>query len=115
MQNSKISEYRKRAKKKLTNVKLEPNVGDNVNEHVHQDLGMVTVREAEYRDKRIIVKTHYEISIDGKPLQSHVSVQDNGTVHCHGLPNYSFLSMVDMVRQVIDSTVDEFQPPRSNR
>jgi hypothetical protein len=30
-------------------------------------------------------------------------VLDDGTVHCHGLPNYSFPSAVDMAKSVIDA------------
>ena len=55
-----------------------------------------TTRKAVHRGRKITVRTTYRIEIDGEPLSVHVSVSDDGTVHCHGLPNYSFASAVDM-------------------
>ena len=66
--------------------------------------GMVSVREAMHRGKHIVVKTTYEITIDGEPLAEHVGVANDGSVHYHGLPNYAFRSMIDLVRKVIDAS-----------
>ena len=66
--------------------------------------GMSAVREAMHRGRHIVVKTRYEVTIDGEPLGSHVGVADDGSVHCHGLPNYAFRSMMDLTRQVIDAS-----------
>ena len=60
-------------------------------------------RRAIYRDREIIVRTHYEILIDGKPLETHVRVLDDGRVHCHSLPNYGFRSAIDLARKMIDA------------
>ena len=71
------------------------------------DHPMVSVREAMHNGKHIVVKTRYEVTVDGKPLGAHLGVADNGSVHCHGLPNYAFASMMDLVRKVIDASEAE--------
>lgn len=63
-----------------------------------------TVREATYRGKAIHVETTYKIVIDGTPLTMHTSVLDDGTVHCHGFPNYSFPSAMALARKIVDAT-----------
>ena len=113
---SKIDQYAERIRHMLKDVKLvggkattprADDAGDDMVDGAHQGHGMVAVREAMHRGKRIEIRTHYEITIDGESLQTHVDVQNNGSVHCHGLPNYAFASMVDMVKQLIDASVTE--------
>lgn len=62
-----------------------------------------STRKAIYRGREIRVRTTYRIEIDGEPLTMHTYVLDDGTVHCHGLPNYSFPSALDLVRALIDA------------
>ena len=62
-----------------------------------------TTRTAMYRGKKIEVETTYRILIDGEPLRAHVSVLEDGRVHYHGLPNYSFGSAIDLARQTIET------------
>ncbi|MDH3664394.1 MAG: hypothetical protein OEU92_31005 [Alphaproteobacteria bacterium] len=59
-------------------------------------------RKAAYRGRSISVRTSYRIEIDGEPLSAHVTVQDDGSVRCHSLPNYAFSSAVDMAKALID-------------
>lgn len=77
--------------------------------HGHQR-SFKTIRKATYRRKNIRVETTYKITIDGEPLARHTMVLDDGTVHCHDFPNYSFPSALDMVRKVVDSMI-EFAAP----
>lgn len=63
-----------------------------------------TVREGVYRGKAIRVETTYKISIDGEPLTVHTRVLDDGTVHCHAFPNYSFPSAMDLARKIVDAS-----------
>ncbi|MDP9239131.1 MAG: hypothetical protein M3O55_00595 [Actinomycetota bacterium] len=71
--------------------------------HDHGDPGAATsVREATHDGHRIRIETTYKITIDGKPLEGHMEVLDNGSVHYHGLPNYAVPSAVDLVKLVID-------------
>ena len=72
-------------------------------EIAHMD-HFTTSRKAAYRGKSIEVRTEYTILIDGSPLMTHVSVNDDGSVHCHGLPQYSFASTLDMARAIIDAS-----------
>lgn len=50
----------------------------------------------------IRIETRYRITIDGRPLEGHLEVLDNGAVHYHGLPNYSVQSAIDLMRLVIN-------------
>lgn len=69
----------------------------------HGEPGTTTsVREATHDGHEIRIETTYRITVDGRPLIGHLEVLDNGSVHYHGLPNYTVPSAVDMVRLVID-------------
>ena len=72
-------------------------------EHEGHD-SFTTVRVGTHRDKKIEIHTTYKILIDGEPLMVHTRVLDDGTVHCHSLPQYSFPSAMDMVRKIIDAS-----------
>lgn len=67
-----------------------------------------TVRTDVYKGREIRITTTYDIRIDGRLVGGHVEVSPEGRVHYHGLPAYSWMSAVDLVRQVIDSFPDEF-------
>lgn len=69
-----------------------------------------SVRETAYRGKSIRVETTYKVIIDREPLTTHTMVLDDGSVHCHDFPNYSFRSAMDMAKKIVDSAV-EFDPP----
>ena len=69
------------------------------------DTSFTTTRNTIYRDKKISVRTTYQIEIDDKPLTVHTMVFNDGTVHCHGLPNHAFSSALDMTRAIIDASV----------
>ncbi|MDH3731561.1 MAG: hypothetical protein OES13_10660 [Acidimicrobiia bacterium] len=61
-----------------------------------------SVRTRRYRDHVIEIVAHYEITIDGEPWNQHVQVMDDGTVHYHGMPQYSPPSLVDLMERVVD-------------
>ena len=71
--------------------------------HGHQK-SFTSTRTATHRGKKIKVRTTYRIEIDDEPLTLHTMVMDDGTVHCHGLPNYSFPSAIDLARSIIDAS-----------
>lgn len=62
-----------------------------------------SVREVEYKGHNIIIRTHYEIKVDGKPLGGHIYVDNTGRVSSHAMPNYSFVSTVDLIKKLIDA------------
>ena len=71
-----------------------------------------SVRTDVYKGREIRITTTYDIRIDGRPVAGHVEVSPEGHVHYHGLPAYSWMSAVDLVRQVIDSFPDQFPQRR---
>ncbi len=101
--------YAERAREKITDMKDrlgEAGSGDG-DMADGGDHPLVSVREAMHNGKHIVVRTRYEVTVDGKPLGAHLGVADNGSVHYHGLPNYAFASMTDLVRKVIDASEAE--------
>lgn len=76
---------------------------DKGKKHRHGQASFSSRREAKHRDRRIVVKTTYRIEIDGKPIHAHIGVADDGSVHCHGIPNYSTGSALDLARALIDA------------
>jgi hypothetical protein len=49
-----------------------------------------TVREAVYEGHRVVIRTTYEIEVDGQPVSGHLGVAKDGRVHYHPVPNLSF-------------------------
>jgi len=84
--------------------------------HVEHDKGASqSVREIEYNDHKITIYTQYEIKVDGKPFGGHIYVDNSGKVSAHALPNYSFVSAVDLVKKMIDDFPDDFTKKKSDR
>jgi len=79
-----------------------PRLGGKRN-HDHGKAALTSKREATHKGHAIVIMTAYSITVDDKPLSANVEVDALGRVHCHGLPNYNFLSAIDMVKAVIDS------------
>ncbi len=103
---SNVDLYAERARDKIRDMKdrlEDANPGDGD----HVDHPMASVRKAMHRGKHIVVETHYKITIDEKPFGAHLGVANDGNVHYHGLPNYAFASMMDLVRKVIDASEAE--------
>jgi hypothetical protein len=78
-------------------------------QQMHHGESVVT-READYKGHHIVVRTKYEVEVDGRPLMGHMGVSDAGSVHYHPVPNLSFASALDMVRKIIDVFPDDFGP-----
>ena len=73
--------------------------------HAHS---MESVRTATHCGREIVIKTCYEITVDGKTLESHLSVDNEGNLHTHALPEYAFSSAVDVVKKIIEAFPSEF-------
>ena len=71
--------------------------------HHGREETFASTRTALHRGHRIEIVTTYRIEIDDEPLTLHTMVMDDGTVHCHGLPNYSFPSAIDLAKSIIDT------------
>jgi hypothetical protein len=74
-----------------------------------------SVREVEHNGHRITIRTHYEIEVDGRPLEGHIYVSNDGSVSSHALPAYSFSSAVDLVAKLIDLFPQEFEKPKRRK
>ena len=70
--------------------------------HGHHGKGVMSKRVAEHKGRLIEVHTTYKFYVDGKPLKMHATVMDDGKVHCHSLPQYSFDSALKMLKRVVD-------------
>jgi hypothetical protein len=91
------SSKRLKAGKPVTGVHIE-----------HHNAPFQSVRETEYKGHKITIYTQYQIIVDGKPFTGHISVDNKGKVSAHSLPNYAFVSAVDLVRNIIDEFPDDF-------
>ena len=67
-----------------------------------------SVREADYKGHHIVIRTTYDIRVDGIRVTGHMGVTDDGQVHYHPVPNLSFASAVDMVKRLVDVFPDDF-------
>jgi hypothetical protein len=85
--------------------------GDVPAGHEHHAQGIETVREDTYRGHRIVIRTTYEIEVDGRSVTGHIALTNDGRVHYHPMPNISFGSAVDMVKQLINAFPDDFPAP----
>ena len=72
----------------------------------HHD-ATTSVRETVHCGKSIEVYTTYRILVDGEPIREHVVALEDGTVHYHGLPNYSFPSVVELARRIVERSLIE--------
>jgi hypothetical protein len=75
---------------------------------VHDKGPFQSIREVDYKGHKITIYTQYQIKIDGKHLGGHMSVDNKGKVSAHALPNYSFVSAVDLIKKMIDEFPDDF-------
>lgn len=94
------------AKSIASHVKKHARQVKNIQKLRHGD--MSNVREAEYAGHRIVVRTSYEIEVDGRMVMGHLGVTNDGKVHYHPIPNLSFASAIDMVKKLIDIFPDDF-------
>ena len=106
-----VQDLRRAAKSEHTAHHLEANRPE-LHPKIHRG-PITTTRTASYKGHEIVIRTTYEIAVDGSQIGGHVNVASDGRVHYHPLPNYSSGSAVELVQQIIDSFPDEF--PKSAR
>jgi hypothetical protein len=76
--------------------------------HAHPASGVASVRTASYKGHEIVIKTTYEITVDGRPFEAPLIVDNGGRVYYHGLPTRDFASAVDLVENAIDHFPADF-------
>lgn len=96
------------AKKSI--VALKKLSGGHHGGHVHAG---DDTREEEYKGHRIVIKTTYEVKVDGKKFNATLSATNDGNVNYHGIPNASFASAIDLMKRVIDQFPSEFKKKKS--
>ncbi len=64
-------------------------------------------RRFTHNGQECIIETHYKIFIGGEEFGGHLMVDQNGSVHHHGLPNYNFSSAVALVKTILDASQDQ--------
>ena len=74
----------------------------------HHTSALASVREAFHRGHQIVVRTTYVITVDERPFEAHVTVDNAGRVYYHGLPTRDFASVIDLVAKAIDAFPDDF-------
>lgn len=85
--------------------------------HGHGD-SATSIRRATHCGREIEIHTTYKILVDGEPVREHIVALEDGTIHYHGLPNYSFPSAVEMARRIVERSLvprpkDELNPSES--
>lgn len=70
-----------------------------------------SIRRATHKGHEIVVRTSYQITVDGRPFDVHLSIDNGGRVHYHGLPTRDFASVIDLVAKAIDTFADDFDGP----
>lgn len=60
-----------------------------------------TERRFTHDGHEVVIETHYRITIDGTEFKDHLTVDPNGSVHYHGLPQYSAPSAVDVMKAIV--------------
>ena len=86
--------------------------GKGISGHHHDgpsDMPVESIRQFIHNGRSVSIKTTYEIKIDKKPLTGNLYIDDFGNVTCHTFPTYSFHSMTDFIRRLIDEYPESFQ------
>lgn len=77
--------------------------------HTHEG-EMSGSRKVEHRGFQISIRTSYRIFVNGRRIRTMLQVDNDGQLTCHAMPNYSFMSAVDLVKQLIETFPDDFDP-----
>lgn len=101
----------------LSKGEVRPPDGYVRKEHRHGD-SATSIRRATHCGREIEIHTTYKILVDGEPVREHVVALEDGTIHYHGLPNYSFPSAVELARRIVERSLvpkpkDELNPKGS--
>ncbi len=64
----------------------------------------------EHKGRNIVIRTTYEIKIDGQAYQGHAKVDGHGRIHCHAIPYDTYPSAVEFVKQLVDLYPESFPP-----
>jgi hypothetical protein len=74
----------------------------------HDHGQLESLRKFEHKGHSVVIRTHYTVTVDGQPINAHMSVDNKGRLNTHALPNYSFNSAVDLIKALIDCLPSSF-------
>jgi hypothetical protein len=66
------------------------------------------VREFMHAGHTVKIITTYRVEVDGKPIQAHLSVDEDGRVFTHATPFVTYDSAVELMKAVVDTYPDAF-------
>ena len=95
--------------------KTAPALKKMMEQHQHHGHAEQSIREDEYKGHHIVIKTTYEVTVDGKPFRTKLGVSNAGNVQYHGIPNVGFASAVELMRCVIDQFPAEFPKAKAKK
>ena len=72
-----------------------------------------SIRELDYAGHHIVIRTTYDIRVDGIRVNGHLNLGNDGTIHYHAIPNLQFASAIDLVKCLIEADPDAFSKGRS--
>lgn len=67
-----------------------------------------SVREFTHNGHVVRIITTYQVEVDGQPIRSHLSVDEDGRVYTHATPFVTYSSATDLMKAVIDAYPDAF-------
>ncbi len=74
---------------------------------MHQSLS--SVRQFHYAGHEVMIRTSYEIEVDGTPVQLHAIVDDEGQLRCHTTPYETYSTATELVKELIFRFPDSFE------
>jgi len=77
-------------------------------EHGHHGTEVHSSRQFEHGGQHVDIRAVYRILINGVERQLHFSVGSDGKVTTHLRPYFTYDSLVEMVKDVIDHMPDDF-------
>lgn len=66
------------------------------------------IREFSHDGHKVKITTTYQVEVDGQPVRSHFSVDEDGRVYTHATPFVTYASAIDLMKAVIDFYPDSF-------
>lgn len=84
--------------------------GLDVDSHHDHGGGSTSTRSFESDVGLVEIETIYAIRINGQEFPDPLHVADDGSVHYHGLPQYSAPSALDLMRRVVQAMSGEDPP-----
>lgn len=107
---------RSKTTKTLTGVQqVKPAISDpHAGHHEGHSVVISGARDTQHRGHEIVVRTSYEITVDGQPFGGHVELDHAGRLYTHACPYQDFASALDMMKHIIEAYPDAFASTNGN-